>query len=218
MIGVTTPTRPRNRRGEGSLLREDILAAAGTLLEQTGSEESVTLRAVARTVGISAPSIYAHFADRQAIVDAVVDDAYDEFRAVLARATGGSDDPVEQLWRGCRAYLDFARTHPHRYRLLFERRDQLDRAEGGKRTHGLPRRAAFQGLADAVGACVEAGRSSSTDPSRDAVAIWSALHGYATLRANVAQFSWPAREDTLDRILRGLARIDERPPDDVAPD
>jgi AcrR family transcriptional regulator len=54
---MTEVLRARNRRGEGSKLRADILAAATRLLEQTGSEEAVTLRAVARQVGISAPSI-----------------------------------------------------------------------------------------------------------------------------------------------------------------
>ena len=48
--------RERNRRGEGGKLRADIVAGATQLLEDTGSEDAVTLRAVARQVGISAPS------------------------------------------------------------------------------------------------------------------------------------------------------------------
>src|SRR5260370_1139140 len=46
--------RERNRRGEGGKLRDDILAAATALLEQTGSAEAVTLRAGAPPLGISA--------------------------------------------------------------------------------------------------------------------------------------------------------------------
>ena len=68
--------RERNRRGEGGKLRAEILEGATALLEQNGSEEAVTLRAVARQVGISAPSIYSHFPDREAIVDAIVDGAF----------------------------------------------------------------------------------------------------------------------------------------------
>ena len=44
-MGMTELLRERNRRGEGGRLRADILAGATRLLEQTGSEEAVTLRA-----------------------------------------------------------------------------------------------------------------------------------------------------------------------------
>lgn len=54
------------------MLREDIIAAAAKILERTGSEDAVTLRAVAREVGSAAPSIDAHFAHRTEIIDAVV--------------------------------------------------------------------------------------------------------------------------------------------------
>lgn len=51
------PARQRNRRGEGAHLRDEIIAGASAILERTGSEENLTLRAVAREVGIAAPSI-----------------------------------------------------------------------------------------------------------------------------------------------------------------
>ena len=72
-------TRDRNRRGEGGRLREEILQAATDLLERGGNAEAVTLRAIAREVGISAPSIYGHFEDREAIVSAVIDNAFSDF-------------------------------------------------------------------------------------------------------------------------------------------
>ena len=84
--------RERNRRGEGGRLRDDILAGATALLERTGSEEAVTLRAVAREVGISAPSIYSHFPDREAIVDAIVDGAFVDFNAAIEDAANAATD------------------------------------------------------------------------------------------------------------------------------
>ncbi|RYF62338.1 MAG: TetR/AcrR family transcriptional regulator, partial [Cytophagaceae bacterium] len=50
-------TRARNPRGSGARLRGEIVAAAATLIARTGSDQAVTLRSVAREVGISAPSI-----------------------------------------------------------------------------------------------------------------------------------------------------------------
>jgi AcrR family transcriptional regulator len=69
---IVVAARPRSRRGEGRLLRTEILAAATELLDTNGDERALTLRAVARRVGIAAPSIYPHFPDRPAIVLAVV--------------------------------------------------------------------------------------------------------------------------------------------------
>ncbi len=202
---MTTSVRERNRRGEGAKLRDEILAAATALLEETGNEEAVTLRAVARGVGISAPSIYAHFPDREAIVDAVVDDAFSEFAAALQHASDAAADTVDRLRGLCTAYLDFAERQPNRYRLLFGRRnlagDRAGRPFAKIRTDG------FDLLVDALRGCVEAGRSTSADPFGDATAIWVALHGYAVLHAGLPAFPWPAGTATVDRIVDGLAQL-----------
>ncbi len=198
-------TRERNRRGEGSKLREEILAAAADLLERDGNEDAVTLRAVAREVGISAPSIYGHFDDRQAIVAAVIDSVFTDFVAALRGAIVGVDDPVQQLRRIGRAYLAFAAERPRRYRLLFDRRD-LERDD---RPRADVRRDSFGVLADALQACVDAGRSTSIDVLGDATSMWTSLHGFATLRAGVTQFPWPAETTMLDKILYGSGGITE---------
>ncbi|HEY1821289.1 MAG TPA: TetR/AcrR family transcriptional regulator [Trebonia sp.] len=200
--------RERNRRGEGARLREDILAGATELLEQTGSEEAVTLRAVARQVGISAPSIYAHFADREAIVAAIIDGAFSDFNAAIeaatdaaARAGGG---PRARLRAGCAGYLEFAAERPNRYKLLFERRDLLG---NGPEPSPMVRLEGFMLLIASVQACIDVGISSSDDPARDATAIWVALHGFATLHSSWPGFPWPDQDAMLDRIVYGLAQL-----------
>ncbi len=198
-------TRERNRRGEGSKLREEILAAAADLLERDGNEDAVTLRAVAREVGISAPSIYGHFDDREAIVATVIDSVFTDFVAALRAAIVGVDDPVQRLRRIGRAYLAFAAQRPRRYRLLFDRRD-LERDD---RPRADVRRDSFGVLADALQACVDAGRSTSIDVLGDATSMWTSLHGFATLRAGVTQFPWPTETIMLDKILHGSGGITE---------
>ena len=56
-------SRRRNRRGEGERLREEIITAASQMIGETGDDTALTLRGVARRVGIAAPSIYRHFTD-----------------------------------------------------------------------------------------------------------------------------------------------------------
>jgi AcrR family transcriptional regulator len=205
---VKENVRERNRRGEGAKLRADILAGATELLEQTGSEEAVTLRAIARQVGISAPSIYTHFPDREAIVDAIVDGAFSDFNAAIKAASDAADaagqGPLGRLRAGCVAYLRFAEERPNRYRLLFERRDILER---GQYRFSAVRAQSFDLLIANVQDCVEAGISASTDPQLDSTAIWVALHGFATLHANLPGLPWPDTDTLLDRIIYGLAQI-----------
>jgi AcrR family transcriptional regulator len=199
--------RERNRRGEGGRLRDDILAGATELLEQTGSEEAVTLRAVARKVGISAPSIYAHFDDRQAIVNAIVDAAFADFNAAISAAFEASSDPLLRLRAGCAAYLRFAEERPNRYKFLFE--SQILAPRPGEPEIPAPaiRTESFDMLIRAVQDCIDAGLSTSTDSELDSIAIWVALHGYATLHALVGGFPWPDVDVILDRIIDGLAHI-----------
>ncbi|MCA1708231.1 MAG: TetR/AcrR family transcriptional regulator, partial [Actinobacteria bacterium] len=60
--------RSRARRGEGDKLREDIIEAAERLLVETGDQASVSIRAIARSAGVTPPSIYLHFADKEGLL------------------------------------------------------------------------------------------------------------------------------------------------------
>jgi AcrR family transcriptional regulator len=200
-VTQASPRKPY-RRGEGGRLRADIIAAAAALMEETGSEQSVTLREVARRIGIAAPSIYEHFPSREAIVYAVIDDCFAQLRAALEQAINGGQDPLRRLRAGCAAYLRFASERPGQYRVLFGRYQHLgDRPP----SRGLTRAEAFSLLVNAVRECVSAGEIVSDDPEADAVALWAALHGYATLRPSLPYFEWPAPEAAFDRILSRFA-------------
>jgi len=53
--------------------------------------------------------------------------------------------------------------------------------------------------------CADAGQAPSDDPYADALTIWAALHGYATLRASMPERDWPAPHAALRPILRPYA-------------
>ncbi len=199
--------RARNRRGEGGKLRGDILRGATRILEESG-EEAVTLRAVAREVGIAAPSIYAHFGNREEIVAAVISEAFGELiTALTARAIEDRPDPVDRLLAGCAAYLDFAVEHPQRYRVLFENRRPPD-LEAHVAVDQMIGFEAFSVLVNRIADCAAAGRSRSESPFGDATAVWVALHGYATLHAAVPNFPWPERAALANRIVLELAKVE----------
>ncbi|HLI02610.1 MAG TPA: TetR/AcrR family transcriptional regulator [Acidimicrobiales bacterium] len=216
--------RPRNPRGQGPRLREEILRAGLELLEVTGSPDAVTLRAVAREVGIAAPSIYGHFPDRDAMHDAMRGAGFEELIAGIYRATDPIDpeDPVRRLRTGCRAYLSFAAERPELYRFMFgpeplEAEDgtagpapSLHTAPGaGPEDPCPPGEMAFRILVEGVAECARRGRSASRDPFADAANLWVAMHGLATLRAAHPDFPWPPYEQQVDQLVSALARLDD---------
>ena len=204
----TTATRTRNRRGEGAQLRDDIVAAAVALLDETGDESAVTLRAVARRVGIAAPSIYRHFADQPNIMLAVVQQAFDELNAELYGALAAAgDDPRTRLFAVCTRYLEFASRHPGRYRTMFGGLWMPD-LEASSLTeadlHALGQ-VSMDVLVEVLGGCVAAGIATTTDVSADAVALWVGLHGLAHQQSVTVSFPWPP--DIAERLVVALAHL-----------
>ncbi len=211
----TAGRRQRNRRGQGARLTEDIVTGALALIDRAGSAEAVTLRAVAREVGIAAPSIYPHFADREAILAAVVARVFDELAvAIKAGAAAAGPDPVDQLVAGCAGYVDFGLSQPARYGVLFTGRwgaaadycqpvafspDGQPVLEWGAEAFSL----LLHGIQD----CVTAGRSASTDVVADATAVWVALHGTVALRTTLPGFPWPPLPAQLRHEVLALARV-----------
>lgn len=201
-------TRTRNRRGEGGRLREEIVAAAVDLLDESGDESAITLRSVARRAGIAAPSIYRHFPDQPAIMLAVVQRAFVELEAQLrAGLDAAGDDPRARLFACCHAYLRFAQEHPERYRSMFgglwmPALQDTSVTENDVATLGD---ACTRLLTATLDDCVRAGQSAITDLHADAVALWLGLHGLAHQRAVTVAYPWPP--DIADRIITALAHL-----------
>jgi AcrR family transcriptional regulator len=205
--------RKPNPRGAGSVLRDEIVEAATRLVEGRADPSGITLRGVAREAGITAPSIYAHFDNLGAVMDAVVDEGFGRLSAGLEDTLAAHGEPVPRLRALCRAYVSFALINPRLYGLLFSR-DQvpsLRLAESGrlvpKSVETMPGAHAFGLLVRAIEACVAAGRSTSTDPQRDATLLWTALHGYVSLLHSIPDFPWPSREGMLDQCAERLACV-----------
>jgi AcrR family transcriptional regulator len=207
--------RRRNARGQGARLTQDIVSGALALIEREGSDEAVTLRAVAREIGIAAPSIYAHFPDRDAIVMAVVLRIFDELTAAIQTGVNSAgQDPAGRLVAGCEAYVAFGLEHPARYGVLFSER-RMAAADYCKPVpigpDGRPvlefGAESFAILVDAVDACVQAGVSASTDAVADSTALWVAMHGTVTLRTALPRFPWPDPDQFVRNLVLSLAKV-----------
>jgi AcrR family transcriptional regulator len=202
---VSKNQRTRNRRGEGARLRDEIIQAAARLIE-AGGQDAVSLRGIARSAGITAPSIYAHFDDLNEVLEALVASTFQALTAYLRRGVKGITDPVARLRAACHAYVAFGQEHPEQYAILFTRNIELA-SDLDKTVDNMIGGQAFSFLLDGIRACVASGQSDSTQPMPDATALWVALHGYVNLQAAVPHFPWPPGDGVLDNLIDRIALL-----------
>lgn len=173
--------RSRRRRGEGPRLREEILDATERLLLQTGSADAVSIRSVADAVGVTPPSIYRHFTDKETLVAEVCARHFRALNAEIEAAVAQHDDPIERLVACGRAYIRFGMAHPEQYRILFMTR--LDSVPRDVQQGWLAESDIFMGVVENAQACVDAGllRPEHDDAYRVALGVWAQVHGLTSL-------------------------------------
>ena len=209
-----TTARPRSRRGEGERLREEILAAAEALLVETASEDAVSIRAVAQAVGVSPPSIYRHFADKDMLLLEVCRHSFTHFSAALEEALGAEGTPQQMRELG-HAYIRYARQFPEHYRIMFMARFELSAQAYAEEM--VAEGSSFALLLDISQRMIDSGRVRPEIAERGALHVgilfWSAVHGLASLRVAKPGLPWPdptaLEDDLLAGILSGLLAPDE---------
>ncbi|MCP2680362.1 TetR/AcrR family transcriptional regulator [Maricaulaceae bacterium NA33B04] len=97
-------------------VRSAALDAALDLLERNGPD-AVTMRAVAKAVGVDHRALYRHFPDREALLSAVAATGYE----ALLKAFGAPGKASRPLHAAFAAYIDFALARPHLHALMLTR-------------------------------------------------------------------------------------------------
>ena len=192
--------RQRARKGEGDLLRAEILHAAERLLVESGDEEAVSVRAVAREVGCTPGALYLHFRDRQQLLFALCERYFAGLDARIADAVGGGDDPIECLRHGGAAYVRWGVENPEPYRMIFMRRRDDAVGEAGA--------TAFGHLVEVAQRAIDAGRVAERDAVLVATGLWSVVHGITSLAVSTPKV-WTVGIDAvtthvIENYLAGL--------------
>ena len=148
------------------LLSSQVILKTALHLVEHGDGNGLSLRAVAAALGVKAPSLYRYFADKESLELAVCQKILDmmliEFQAAAIA------DPATRFRRVAEAYLRFAQERFPLYAFVVQDRPERYRSPAGK--------AVWNVLLEAASAV-----SGQPDDTSAAVAMWSFLHGYATL-------------------------------------
>jgi|TARA_B100000315_G_scaffold260180_1_gene319823 AcrR family transcriptional regulator len=159
-------------------LRAAMLDVALATLEELGPQ-GLTMREVARRTGVSHAAPYRHFADRDQLIVAVVEQGFSLLEATMAEhRAAADDDPLSQFTAGGFAYFSFAFRYPAYYRVMFS--GDLLSASGAESLQHTGTTAIRQIAAD-IEVCQRLGLLKPGDPMLQALALTSTMHGYVTL-------------------------------------
>jgi AcrR family transcriptional regulator len=182
---VTATERRERQRAERHQL---IITAARELAEAEGWE-TVTTRRLADKVEYSQPVLYGHFANMEAIRDAVAIEGIGEMAELLREARLAAPEH-EAIRAVCTAYLEFAAAHPAAYQAMFSLPTNVKWASAET---PAPLRAAFNEIVSAFGPVND--RNAAL-----AELIWGSLHGMAVLLRS-GRIPQSAQEQRLDLLV-----------------
>ncbi len=148
-------------------LQQELLRAALALLDEAGSE-AIGIRQVAKAVGVAHSAPANHFKNKQALLNALRESLVTQFIETVTSQLLEPDqqDPIQHL---ANVVLDYGLQYPHRYRLLWQSQYPLHQAMDE----------IYQTLTNLLQPYA---KQKQVDVESQAIAVWSLIHGYVTLR------------------------------------
>lgn len=198
VLDYPDPVNKREHYHHGDL--RAALIAEGLSQLEAGGEGALSLRGLAKAVGVSPNAPYRHFADKTALMGALAAEGFQRFADAIAAASVGS--AALALRAEGKAYLAFAQAHPALYRLMFSPYGYSLTSDTCQREAGR----AFGCLVETAQRAQTVGWKSRL-PLVDAVlAYWAALHGWAGLTIDKLvppEVAIPSIDTWLDAVLEG---------------
>lgn len=176
--------------------RNALVVAAGELLEREGAA-GLSLRQVAERASLSRQAPYNHFADKEALLAALVLSGFERLEVALYSATAQLDGETA-LAASAEAYIGFAQGSPALFRLMFSR-ELVDLAK-------FPDAAAAAAKAFGALAAVIATLAPTNQVEDLSLAAWCLVHGYATL-CNETMIEQPDQCGARARLFASIIRV-----------
>jgi AcrR family transcriptional regulator len=199
-VSVSPLRRRRAPRGAGEQLREEILDATTELLLETGHAKAVSIRSVAQRVGVTPPSIYLHFADKDALMDAVCARYFEKLDEEMQRAAADQTSAIEVLRAQGLAYIRFALKTPELYRIA-----TMGEGRPGSDVDVALNSSAFTHIRNTVDTLMTEGVLPRGDSTAVALELWTVGHGIAAMMISRPYLPWGDAEEFADRVLRAVA-------------
>jgi AcrR family transcriptional regulator len=180
-------------------LRDEILDATTELLMQTGNAKAVSIRSVAQRVGVTPPSIYLHFANKDTLLEAVCARYFEKLDTEMQSAVVGKSSPLEVLRAQGIAYVRFALQTPELYRIA-----TMGGGRPGSDVDATLTSSAFMHMRDSVQSLMDQGCYPPGDVTAAALELWTAAHGVAAMLISRPYLPWGDVEKFAERVLSAM--------------
>ncbi len=187
-------------------VRRRILEAAHSLFETHGYE-NVTMRAVADAIEYSPTTIYLHFANKDALVEALCFADFERLTSEMSKAPL-PQNPVERMKALGRAYAAFGLANPNHYRFMFMTGGDW---KNHARDAGSPPSKSYAVLRDAVEQAMAEGYFRKADIDLVSQIVWGSIHGIVSLLITFKPEQFPhvaprpgLVEESMEVTLQGL--------------
>lgn len=178
--------------------REAIVQAAEEIIETQGPD-ALNMRAVAERIDYSASNLYEYFSSKDELLAAVIKEALTRLILHVRLASPGFS-AHERLHVYGHTYLEFARTHPQLYLLIFGRKGVPTKLTSlGETPYDVLQQIVLEGIA--AGSFVP---RPGFDLQEMTFGCWSLVHGVAMLRLTMYDMPWEAYVAGDDQILESF--------------
>ena len=179
----------------------DILRVTADLVEEKGAD-NITMREVAQRLGYSATTIYLYYRDKDELLEAAIDRAFEFFEESQDEAERDSCCGIDVLRARSRGYVEWGVRHPNMYRAMFERPQR--HSEERSRL----RRRSYRAYAATAQRLMEAGELNSSQSPNDIVNLaWATNHGLVSLIISGRMFGPIGETITLDEALARILEM-----------
>jgi AcrR family transcriptional regulator len=193
-------------------LRQALIEAALELVSEK-DVDSLSLREVARRVGVSHAAPYRHFADKEALLAAVAQEGFQMLHHTLEIVLHKAPlDPLKRLQEIGVTYVDFALEHSSHYRLMFGAYGATSAQQNPELAQAATQ--AFMVLVNCVETGQQAGVIRVDDSKQLALAAWALTHGLAMLLMDgqipitTSQPVAPLSDFITQVLVEGMARYE----------
>lgn len=182
-----------------ALLSSERIVDTAKEIVRTEGHARLSVRGLARRLDVTAPAIYDHMPSKDAVLRAVAASGYDELLSMYATT---ADSAIERMRERSLTYVEFARTNPELFGLMFMFRPNAIAIEVDNEL-GAATDAFEAGVID-VRQAIADGDLVDRDPIQLTLTLWVAIHGVATVSIVAPSVANAVAADLIDAMLAGL--------------
>jgi AcrR family transcriptional regulator len=166
---------------EETSLRDKILDTSRHLLYNEG-HTSLSMRGIAKKVGVSATSIYLHFDNKDHLLHTLIEESVEALSIAIEKDVKTDSDIMTQFESIIQGYVNFALANPEKYQIIYMvRSESMSRYPKEKFRKA---RRCYELLVKVIETGVQKGLMEEEDPLTAAYSIWAQLHGVITVVLN----------------------------------